>query len=442
MALVAPAYPKVLLVGRTNVGKSTLFNRLAEERRSMVFDREGVTRDYVQEDVTWDGHTFSLIDTGGLVFHRASDAITKTVQEIVIKLLDEAGIILFVVDGKCGLLDEDRKIAQTLRKTNKPVFVLVNKADNNNALEENMPEFFSLGFKQIIPVSGIHGIGIGALLRAIVAALPVHETFVAVTPSYNVAIIGRPNAGKSSLMNLLIQHERSIVSDVAGTTREPVTAMTYHLNDLIQFTDTAGVRRSRKIDDDLEGLMVKSSLAAVRDANIVVMMIDVSEGKIADQELKLLFYAYEQRKMLIVVFNKTDLLDEYTRQTIQQSVDEYEFILKKVPQVWVSCATKRNVIKIFAEIQNVWRRSQQEFDQVHVDELLKRELLTKHLYHNELQLKVTHVVPMKNATVPTFFLHVNFPEFFGKSELNCVENILRRNYDLLGCPVRLATKEG
>ena len=437
---VSTVYPKVLIVGRTNVGKSTLFNRLASERKSMVFDREGVTRDYVEETIEWMDRKFDLIDTGGMCFHKNTDDITKQVQAKVVKLLNEAAIVLFVCDIQNGLLDEDLKIVQTLRRANKPIFLLLNKADHPKCIEEHQADFYSLGFKTFL-ISGIHGIGVGAMLQAIVDALPAESTEAKPDPEYNVVIIGRPNVGKSSLMNLLIQHERSIVSDVAGTTREPITAMTYYLNDLVQFTDTAGVRRSRKIDDDLEGLMVRSSLQSVKEADIVICMIDASEGKIADQELKLLFYAYEQRKAMIVVFNKTDLLDEYKRYTLEESIKSYDFVLRKVPQIWISCATKKNVARIFGEVQNVWHRSKQVFDPILVDEVVKRELANKHLMHNGLQLIISLVKPVP-ASVPTFILLANHPQWFGQSEMGCVENILRKNYDLLGCPVRLVAKVG
>jgi predicted GTPase len=190
------------------------------------------------------------------------------------------------------------------------------------------------------------------------------------------------------------------------------------------------------VDDDLEGLMVKSSLIAVKNANIIVMMVDASEGKIADQELKLLFYAYEQKKMIVVVFNKTDLLTEYTKYTLEQSIQEYQFILKKVPQVWISCLTHKNVSKIFNEVQQVWRRCHQEFNALEVDEVVKSEMVNKFLVHNTAPLRISAVVPI-GTNLPTFVLEVNHPEFFGQSELGCIENILRKHYDLLGCPVRL-----
>jgi GTPase len=436
----AISYPKVLIIGRTNVGKSTLFNRLAEEKRSMVFDREGVTRDYIEETISWQGKPFTLIDTGGMSFDKHTDPITKRVREKVLDQLAKASILLFVVDGKNGLTEEDVKIAHVVRKTGKPVFLLINKADNHNALEENMPEFYSLGLDSIILVSGIHGMGIATLLNSVADAIPEPVILEDVKPTCKVAIIGRPNVGKSSLMNLLLHHERSIVSDVAGTTREPISENVYYLNDLIQLTDTAGVRRSRKIDDDLEQMMVYSSLQAVKDADLVIIMIDASEGKIADQELKLLFYAYEQRKMMLAVFNKSDLLTEYTRATLEQSIAEYEFILKKIPQIFTSCMTHKNVFKIFNEVQNIWARCTQKFNPQEVDELIKTELTRKYLYRSEQELKV-HRVNTLPLRVPTFILDVNHPDWFGSAELNCIENILRQNYDLLGCPVRLSARE-
>jgi GTP-binding protein len=434
-------YPKVLIVGRMNVGKSTLFNRLTEQKRSIVFEYEGVTRDYVQEVVSYDDKSFLLVDTGGLSFQKQKDEIGHRVQEKVLSLLSEADLLLFIVDGKNGMTEEDGHIARILRRTSKPVLLIVNKADNTRAMEENLPEFYSLGFDELIPVSSIHATGITKLFEAIAKHIQVPVVEQKQRPHYKVAILGRPNVGKSSLMNLLIQHERSIVSSVAGTTREAISELAFHCNDLIQLTDTAGVRRSRKIDDDLEELMVKSTMQAVRDADIVLIMIDSSEGKIADQELKLLFYAYEQQKMLIALFNKTDLLeqDDYKRTTLDQSIDEYQFIFKKIPTLWISCATKKNVAKIFDEIQRVWQRAHQPINNLEVDEIVKKELLNKPLYHTELELKVFRVKAIEGASIPTFTLLVNHPLWFGPTEKGCIENILRKHYDFTGCPIHLIT---
>lgn len=434
------SFPKILLVGRTNVGKSTLFNRLIQEKKSIVFEREGVTRDYIQETITWNDKTFDLIDTGGLVFGRHVDDIQKKVQEKVMPLLSQAALILFVCDAKNGLVEEDTIIARTIHKTKRPVIILLNKADNQHKLEENRPDFYQLGFDEMIPTSAIHGIGIGTLLNRIIEHVGEPLEIGIERPHYKVVIVGKPNAGKSSLMNILINQERSIVSDIAGTTREAIESNIYYCSDLIQMVDTAGVRKKRNVTDELETLMVKSSMEAVRTADIVLMMIDGSQGQISDQELKLLFYAFEQKKIVLILFNKTDLLDEYTRETLEQSMEEYHFILKKIPQLWISCLTKRNVNKILDEIRILWDRCKQEFNSTEVNEIVQNELVHKPLYHSRIALRVFKIRVIK-GTIPTFVLHVNHPAWFGESELGCIENILRKHFDLRGCPIQFSVRK-
>ena len=434
-------YPKVLLVGRTNVGKSTLFNRLSDNKHSIVFDREGVTRDYVQEVITWDEKTFDLVDTGGLSFKKNNDDIGKSVQEKVLTLLGQAALVVFICDGKAGVVDEDRRIARLLHKNAQHVLLVINKVDSAQTLQDSEFEFSVLGFDTWLKVSAIHGSGVGHLLSTM-AKYVGDATAVAEEQklAYRVVLVGKPNVGKSSLMNLLAKKDRSIVSDIAGTTREPITENVYCCNELVELADTAGVRRKSRVEDDLESLMVKSTLDAVKQADIVVAMFDASEGKLHDQELKLLFYALEQRKMAIVVFNKTDLLDEYKRMLLEQHMEEYEFILKKLPVVRVSCLTKKNIDKIFGEIQAVWQRCQQPFKTTEVDDIVKQALEEKPLFHIGIKLRVFKIRHVK-AQIPTFVLHVNFPEWFGPSQLSCIENILRKHYDLKGCPIQFSVKK-
>ena len=431
-------YPTVLLVGRTNVGKSTLFNRLITKNKSIVFEQEGVTRDYLEEIVTWNDKTFKLIDTGGLSFKKSTAEIDKQVQEKVRALLHKADLLLFVCDLKNGLIQEDILIADTLRKTKKPLFLLLNKADNTKVTEDNLPDFYTLGFHEIIPTSAIHGTGIGTLLNKVVDTIPEPTIGEIEKPHYNIVIVGKPNVGKSSLMNLLIHQERSIVSDIAGTTREAISENVYHCSDLIQVTDTAGVRRKSRVTDDLETLMVKSSLNAVREADIVLLMIDTSEGQIADQELKLLFHAYESKKPIIIILNKADLLEKdlYAKDRLQQNMAEYEFIFTKIPQLFVSCLTKKNVSKILNQVKKVIERCRQDFNATPLLEIVKGELERKPLYHKKTPLKVFSIKSIKQASIPTFLLLVNYPQWFGQTQLGCIENIIRRNYDLKGCPIK------
>lgn len=433
-------YPKVLLVGRTNVGKSTLFNRFINQKKSIVFDQEGVTRDYLEEIITWHDKPFALIDTGGMQFRKNINPIDALVLDKVTKLFEEAKVILFVVDTKAGVTQEDRQIAKHLHKTGKPVLVLLNKADNSTLLRENEGEFASLGFKEIIPTSAIHGFGILETLDRTISFLPSTLQQDVTRPTFQIAIIGKPNVGKSSLMNLLIQKERSIVSDVAGTTREAISETIYHCDDLVQVTDTAGIRKKARVTEELETMMVKSSLQSVRDADIVILVVDSSQGKISDQELKLLFLVYEAKKPIIVVFNKTDLVTDYSEIMLEQSQEEYAFILNKIPCISISCLTKKNVGKILNHIQKVLDRCRQKFNSTEVDEVVKQELETRPLYHNRMKLKLFKIRHV-DGKVPTFVLHVNHPSWFGASELGCIENILRKHYDLKGCPIDFHTQK-
>ena len=265
-------YPKVLIVGRTNVGKSTLFNRLTKNTKSIVYDRSGVTRDYIHENVEWDNKTFDLVDTGGITIKKKRNEIQHEITENVKQLFDEAVLVLFVCDVKNGLSEEDRLIARMVHRLDIPVLLLLNKADNKKKYEENHHEFYALGFDNIIPLSAEHGSGIATLLEKITQHIPNCIPMQEEKPEFKVVILGKPNVGKSSLMNLLLREERTIVSNIAGTTREAITEKIHFYKDSLQLTDTAGVRRKKKISDDLENLMVKSSLKSVKKSDIVLIV--------------------------------------------------------------------------------------------------------------------------------------------------------------------------
>ncbi|MFH1461726.1 MAG: ribosome biogenesis GTPase Der [bacterium] len=435
-------YPKVVIVGRTNVGKSTLFNRISKSTKSIVLEQEGVTRDYLSEIINWNNKTFDLIDTGGVSFKKEKDPILEEVRLKVLSLLDQAALILFVCDGKNGLTQEDQRVAKVIHKSKKPVFLILNKSDNQKALEENLPEFYSLGINEIIQISALHGKGIIDLLDKTAEQLDQpEEEFEKEKESYKIAIIGKPNVGKSSLTNLLTKEDRAIVSEVAGTTREAISNHTFVSEDLVLITDTAGVRRKKNISENIEDLMVKSSLSAIRTSNMIIVLVDAKEQALADQELKLLFYAYEQKKAVILIFNKTDLINEQERTYLEHNLDEYKFILKKIPIIWISCKDKKNISKINKQIEKLWQRLNQTFDDSEVDELIKTILIKKPLFHKKQPILIKQIKSVADSKVPTFIIKTNRPEWFEGTQIGFVENILRKKYDLLGCPIKFIIKK-
>src|SRR3990167_3850185 len=292
---------KVALVGRMNVGKSTLFNRLALRSRAITLDYEGVTRDFIKDTITYGDRSFHLVDTAGVSLAKKQDELAEASRKKSLEMIEEASVIVFIVDGTVGIIPEDFEIAKLLHKTGKPVIVAVNKADVK-IVEEKAYEFDRLGFKNIQLISAQHGTGMSGLLDEIFVLLgPDEEDNEDERPDYRVVLIGKPNVGKSSLMNLILEKERAIVADIPG------------------------IRRKRAVSEDLESLMVKSSFSAVREADIVLLLIDSSEGVLSDQELKLAFYVFEEGKALIILYNKQDLTTEETKESLQYDSDEYKF---------------------------------------------------------------------------------------------------------------------
>jgi GTP-binding protein len=431
---------KVTIVGRTNVGKSTLFNRLSSRVKAIAFDQPGVTRDFIQDMVSWNNATFSLIDTAGLTLRKTDDSFAKELQKRGIALIESSDVIIFMCDGTTGLLPEDREIAQLLHKAGKKVIVVINKMDIKDAAEY-VHEFAQFGFGEIIPISAQHGTGIGDLLESIVHALPqsgaAHEDAERVP---KVAIIGKPNVGKSSLLNVLLNKERVLVADYPGTTREPISEKISFYKEDIQFTDTPGIRRKRMVDEPLETLMVKRAFSAIDDADIVLLMVDGSEHAIADQELKLAFYAFENQKALAILFNKTDLVDEESKEDLTSSLDEYKFFIKKIPSLMISCKTGKNVGRVLSMVSELWGRYTQQFANEELTILFKEALRHKPLYVNSNMLILRAAKQVKTGPI-TILLIVNEPKWFGDSQLKFFDNILRRAYNLSGVPVKFFVRK-
>jgi GTP-binding protein len=446
---------KVVIVGRVNVGKSTLFNRLSTEVKSIIFDYPGVTRDIIKDVVTWCGKPFELIDTGGVSFKKKQDSIEEEVRLRALQAVKDASIIIFVCDAKVGVIQDDLEILNLLRKLGKKIFLVANKTDSPLA-EENRYQFEKLGFKDTFYISANHGKGIAELLEAIAENVTVpekiHEEFenkqewqdkefqdAQEDKTCKVVLLGKPNVGKSSLLNALMQEDRAIVSPVPGTTREPIKEKIKFSKGDIQITDTAGVRRKRTVDEDLEKLMVKTSFKALKDANIVLLMVDSSEKALCDQELKLLFYAFENHKAVILLFNKQDLVDRDIREQLDFSLEPYSYFMKKIEIMNISCKSGRNIDKILDLIDKVWVRHSQRFSNDELTMLFKDALVNKPLHHKTMALIVRAVKQVANSPI-TLLIIANVPEWFGHSQLTFFENLLRAKYDLKSVPIKFVVR--
>lgn len=437
--------PRVVIVGRMNVGKSTLFNRLSVEVRSLTLDYEGVTRDFIKDVVFWQGRSFELIDTGGISLRKTQDPIIEPVRLKALEMVKTADIVLFVGDAKVGVLPEDREISRLLHTLSAYVVLVANKIDSSLSAE-HLYEFSQLGHPTIVEISAHHGTGVGDLLEVIVNNLPERsperddQDEQKVTPK--VVLLGKPNVGKSSLMNLLVKQERSIVTDQPGTTREPIAEkISFYKEDMV-LTDTAGIRRKRAVREDLETMMVKTSFKALKDAHIVLLLVDISEGRLSDQELKLAFYAFEQYKALIIIFNKEDLIDEDggVEQMLEFNLEPYAHLMDKVERLTISCKTGKNVGRLLTKIRTVWRRHSQRFLDNELSALIKEALVRKPLFHKTNPLRILHVRQISTAPI-TVLLVVNEPKWFGPSQLAFFENQLRRAHDVRGVPIKFVVRK-
>ncbi|MGL5514526.1 MAG: ribosome biogenesis GTPase Der [Sporomusa sp.] len=431
--------PIVAIVGRPNVGKSTIFNYIGRNRLSIVEDFPGVTRDRIYMDSEWLGRNFTMIDTGGIEFE-TDDQILTAVRNQAKIAIEEADVIMFIVDGKTGMTVADDEVAIILRNARKPVLLVVNKIDNMQN-EADIYEFYNLGLGDPIAISATNALNLGDMLDRLVEAMPKEQTEHEENDQIKVAVIGRPNVGKSSLVNSIIGVDRVIVSDVAGTTRDAID--THFVKDAQHYVmiDTAGMRRKGKIDMPVERYSVIRSLRAVDRADVVLMVIDAEEG-VTEQDKKIAGYAHEAGKASIIVVNKWDLVekDSKTSLAFTETIREELGFMQYSPVVFVSALTKQRVhrvtelVKYVAE-QHAMRIATSVLNQVVED----ATAINPPPSDRGRRLKI-YFTTQPDVKPPTFIFFVNDPEIMHFSYLRFLENRLRESFGFEGTPLKLVVR--
>ena len=433
------AKPIVAIVGRPNVGKSTLFNRIAEKRVSIVDDTPGVTRDRIYADAEWTGHEFALVDTGGIDFNE-TDELLPAMRNQAKLAMEEADVILFVVDGKVGITDVDQIIVSMLRTTKKPVVLAVNKVDNLKGVTDSY-EFYGLGLGEPFAVSAVNALNLGDLLDAIVEALPEEVPIEDEPDTIRVAVVGRPNVGKSSLVNALLGQERVVVSNIPGTTRDAVD--TYFKQDGVTFifVDTAGMRRRGRIDAALERYSVIRSLRAIDRADVVLMLIDAVDG-VTEQDKKIAGYVHESGRASVLVVNKWDLLpkDGKTSLRYTETLRQELGFMQYAPVVFLSALTKQRVTRIpevvkFVAEQHAMRVSTSLLNQVVRDAVG----INPPPSDRGRKLKIFYAT-QASVRPPTIVIFVNDQELMHFSYLRFLENKLREAFGFEGTPLKLVVR--
>ncbi len=427
----------VAIVGRPNVGKSTFFNRLLEQRKAIVDDVSGVTRDRQYGVAEWNGKTFNVIDTGGFV-PRSEDVFEREIRKQVVIALEEADAVVFMVDVATGITDLDDAMAEMLRRTSKPVFLVVNKVDNHDRLLE-ASEFYSLGFEHIYFLSSISGSGTGELLDDVCKLIGEEEEVQEEDKEIpKFAIIGQPNVGKSSLLNALVGQERTIVSDIAGTTRDTIHTHYNLFSKEFMLIDTAGIRRKAKVNEDLEFYSVIRAIRAVDEADVCLLMLDATKG-ISAQDLSIFSMAVKKGKGVVVLVNKWDLMEKETN-----TARDYEALLKKklapftdVPVIFISAKDKTRIFKSVEVALEVYANRRQRIPTSRLNEVMLKAVEAYHapvVRGNPVKIKYVTQLPV---VVPSFAFFCNYPDDIKTPYRNYLENQLREQFNFTGVPVRI-----
>ena len=432
------AKPLVAVVGRPNVGKSTLFNATVNKRISIVEDIPGVTRDRIYFDAQWLNKEFTMIDTGGIEFVNADSHVIPKMMRLQAQLaIEEADVILFVVDGKAGVVPADEEVAGILRASGKPVVLAVNKIDSINQ-EPNIYEFYNLGIGDPIGISAKNLMNLGDLLDDVVKNFPDAGSSEDEEDTIHVALIGRPNVGKSSLTNALLGQERVIVSDVAGTTRDSIDTHWKHDGQKFVLIDTAGMRRKAKIDAPVERYSIVRSLRSVDRADVVILVLDAVDG-VTEQDKKIAGYAHEAGKGVIIVVNKWDLIEKDDKTTNKFTEDIYDELgfLQYAPILFASALTKQRIHRLADMIKFVSEQQHMRISTSVLNQLLSDAQSVNPVPSRSGRVPKIYYMTQASVKPPTFILFVNEPELIHFSYVRFLENRLRESFGFEGTPIRL-----
>ena len=433
--------PIVAVVGRPNVGKSTLFNALAGERISIVKDTPGITRDRIYADIVWLDKAFTLVDTGGIE-PDSKDVILSQMRAQAEIAIETADVILFLVDVKQGLVDADAKVADMLRRSHKPVVLVVNKVDHFEKYMADVYEFYNLGIGDPHPISAANRMGIGDMLDEVIAHFPENGAEEEEDDRVRVAIVGKPNVGKSSIINKLLGEERLIVSDIAGTTRDAVDTEAKHNGKEYVFIDTAGLRKKNKIKEELERFMIVRTVGAVERADVVVMVIDAQEG-VTEQDAKIAGIAHERGKAVIIAVNKWDAVEKDDK-TIYKFTNKVRETLSYMPyaeMIFISAKTGQRLPKLFEIIDIVSENHSMRVATGVLNEIMSEAVALQQPPSDKGKRLRLYYITQVGVKPPTFVIFVNDKELMHFSYTRYIENQIRDTFGFRGTPLKFFVRE-
>ena len=432
----------VAIVGRPNVGKSTLFNRLTKTRHAIVSDVAGTTRDRQYGKCEWNGREFSVVDTGGWVVN-SDDIFEDAIREQVKIATEEADLVLFVVDVKSGVTDLDSDVAQILRKTKLPVILVSNKTDSNE-MQYYSAEFYSLGLGDPICISAVSGFGTGDLLDIVLDKLPKEQKDEAEENIPRFAVVGRPNAGKSSIINAFIGEERNIVTEIAGTTRDSIYTRYDKFGFDFYLVDTAGIRRKNRVNEDLEFYSVMRSIRAIENSDVCILMIDATRG-IEAQDMNIFQLIQKNNKSLVVVVNKWDLVEDKSPiaiKTFENAIRERMAPFVDFPIVFASALTKQRIFKVLETAKQVYLNRKARIGTSKLNEVMLPIIeATPPQSVKGKYIKIKYCNQIPDTQIPTFVFYANLPQYVKEQYRRFLENQLRANWELTGTPINVFIRQ-